>query len=316
MADRRKAPIEKGDLERMVLPSRAIYLSIRDTLCEARRLGLADAARSARKTLSGSAGADAKAMAVLETMWEAVSCLELAANAAIPWVDAQLPGPNGRWAEATLYDGSRVNRFFESSHNWSDVRFAALSAHRYYGSGDASMVELLKEAGFDDARFAKAFEAAEAATNRFLRERFQRLAQAWQFLKGYAASYEHGLLLVPSDYGEAVDAHEQPMAQPLIVWATRKDAAMWPEGHSAGELVDFAENIGGFAIDVADYVADARLRLVESLEFDEGEVYLGPLRNPISYWVTKGELSDETVALLDGMSIGWVNREEDRPTSG
>jgi hypothetical protein len=70
-------------------------------------------------------------MAVLETMWEAVSCLELAANTAAPWVDSQLPAPNGRWAEATLYDGSRVNRFFESSQNWSDVRFAALSAHRF-----------------------------------------------------------------------------------------------------------------------------------------------------------------------------------------
>lgn len=312
MPDRRRAPIEKGDLERIVLPSRAIYLAVRDTLCEARRLGLSDAVRAARKKLSGPASADERAMAVLETMWEAVSCLELAANTAAPWVDSQLPAPNGRWAEATLYDGSRVNRFFESSHNWSDVRFAALSAHRFYGSGDASTIEILEEAGFEDERFSKAFAEAEAATSRFLRERFRRLAEAWQFLKGYAASYEHGLLLVPSDYSDAVDEQEQAIEQPLIMWATRKEAAMWPEGHTTHEIVDFAENIGGFAIDLADYVADARLRLVESVEFEDGEVYLQEIRNPIPYWIKKGDLTEETIALLDGMSIRWADPDEDR----
>ncbi len=295
----------------MILPSRAIYLTVRDTLCEARRLGLQDAAKAARRKLSGSAEEDERAAAVLETMWEAVSCLELAANVAAPWVDPQLPAPNGRWAEATYYDASRVNRFFESSHNWTDERFAALSAHRFYGSGDASTVEVLKEVGFEDERFTHAFDEAEAATNRFLRERFQQLADTWQFLKGYAASYEHGMALVPSAYGQAVDGQEQPIPVALIVAATRKDAALWPEGHTPKEIVDFAENIGGFAIDLADYVADCRLRLVESLEFDDGEVYLREMRNPIPYWVNKGELSEETIALLDGMSINWAPVDPD-----
>jgi hypothetical protein len=191
------------------------------------------------------------------------------------------------------------------------MRFAALSAHRFYGSGDASTVEILKEAGFEDERFSKAFAEAEAATSRFLRERFQRLANAWQFLKDYAASYEHGLLLVPSDYSDVVDKQEQAIEQPLIAWATRKEAAMWPEGHTAREIVDFAENIGGFAIDLADYVADVRLRLIESLEFEDGEVYVKEIRNPIPYWIKKGDLSEETIALLDGMSIRWADAEED-----
>jgi hypothetical protein len=117
---------------------------------------------------------------------------------------------------------------------------------------------------------------------------------------------------VPSDYSEAVDEQEQAIEQPLITWATRKEAAMWPEGHTAHEIVDFAENIGSFTIDLADYVADARLRLVESLEFEDGEVYLKEMRNPIPYWVTKSELSEETIALLDGMSIRWTDPDEDR----
>jgi hypothetical protein len=294
----------------MILPSRAIFLTVRDTLCEARRLGLKDSVQAARRSLSGSASKDEDAAAVLETMWEAVSCLELAANLAALWVDPQLPAPNGRWAEATLYDPTRANRFFESSHNWTDERFAALSGHRVYGDGDASTLELLKQAGFEDQRFSTAFEEAEASTTKFLRESFQRLADGWQFLKGYAASYEHGLVLVPSAYGEAVDAHEEPIPVALIVSATRKDAAMWPEGHTAEEILDFAENIGGFAIDVAEHVADARLRLVESLEFEDGNVYMGQFRNPIPYWTKKGELSEQTIALLDGMSINWAEPTE------
>jgi hypothetical protein len=208
----------------MILPSRAIFLTVRDTLCEARRLGLKDSVQAARRSLSGFASKDEDAAAVLETMWEAVSCLELAANVAALWVDPQLPAPNGRWAEATLYDPTRANRFFESSHNWTDERFAALSAHRVYGDGDASMLELLNQAGFEDQRFSTAFEEAEASTTKFLRESFQRLADGWQFLKGYAPSYEHGLVLVPSAYGEAVDAHEESIPVALIVTATRKDA--------------------------------------------------------------------------------------------
>jgi hypothetical protein len=305
MAERRAAPIDPGDLDRMILPSRAIYLTVRDTLCEARRLGLADTVQAARRKLSSSAGQDDRSAAVLETMWEVVSCLELAANVAALWVDPQLPAPNGRWAEMTFYDPMRANRFFESSHKWDDERFAALSAHRLYGDGDSSTLEILKQVGFEDERFTTAFEEAEAATNRFLRKSFHRLADAWQFLKGYAASYEHGLILVPSAYGQAVDAQEEPISVALIVSATRKDAALWPEGQTAEEIVDFAENIGGFAIDLADYVADCRLRLVESLEFENGEVYMGEFRNPIPYWTKKGELSEETIALLDGMSINW-----------
>jgi hypothetical protein len=304
MVERRAAPIDPGDLDRMILPSRAIYLTVRDTLCEARRMGLADAVQAARHKLSGPTGQDDRSAAVLETMWEAVSCLELAANVAALWVDPQLPAPNGRWAEMTFYDPSRANRFFESSHKWTDERFAALSAHRL-SDGDSSTLELLKEAGFEDERFTTVFEEAESATSRFLRKSFRRLAEAWQFLKGYAASYEHGLILVPSAYGQAVDAQEEPISVALIVSATRKDAALWPEGQTAEEIVDFAENVGGFAIDLADYVADCRLRLVESLEFENGEVYMGEFRNPIPYWTTRGELSEETITLLDGMSINW-----------
>lgn len=312
MPDRLPAPEGVGDFDRTVLPSRAIFLTVRDVLCHARRLGLRDAVAAARRTLRQPADQDACGIATLETIWEAVSCLELAANVAAPWVDSQLQSPHGRWSETTRYDPTRVNRFYESSHNWTDERFAALSGHRFHDSGGTSIVDVLKEAGFEDERFAKVFIEAEDATTRFLRMRFETLSDAWQFFRGYAASYEHGLLIVPSEYGQAVNGQEEVIPQSLIVWATRKDAALWPEGHTAREIVDFAESVAGLAIDVADYVADCRLRLVEALEFSDGKVYLKDFRNPIPYWVTRDDLPAETLALLDGMSINWVRADPER----
>jgi hypothetical protein len=311
MNERLPAPEGIGDLARTILPSRAVFLTVRDMLCDARRVGLRDALAAARRADEQSADVDQRAAALLEVSWEAVSCLELAANVAAPWVDPQLQSPHGRWAETTRYDPSRVNRFYESSHNWTDERFAALSGHRFYDSEGASTVDVLREAGVEDERFTTAFAQAEAATTSFLRERFELLANAWQSLKGYAASYEHALLLVPSKYGQAVDGQERVIPQPMIAWATRKDGALWPEGHSASEILDYAEQVGDLAIDVADYVADCRLRIVEALEFEEGQVYLRAFQNPIPYWVRRGDLSAETLALLNAMSISWI--EPDAP---
>jgi hypothetical protein len=56
--------------------------------------------------------------------------------------------------------------------------------------------------------------------------------------------------------------------------------------------------------------SDARLRLVESVEFEDGNVYMGQFRNPIPYWTKKGELSEQTIALLEGMSINWAEPTE------
>lgn len=309
MADRVPAP-DIGDVDRVVLPSRALWITVRDMLCDARRAALADAVRAARRLAKKKeVDDDLLAATVLEAMWEAVSCLELAANVAAPWVDHQMDSSHGRWAEMTKYDPTRVNRFYESSHKWTDERFAALSGHRF--DDGQSLVDVLISAGFEDERFSAAFEQAETATTRFLRDRFEYLAAHWGSLRGYAAAYEHGLLLVPSAYGDAVDEKNQPLNPPLIAWATRKDAVLWPDDTTSTQLIDRAESAGGLAIDMADYVADARLRLVESLEFDGDKVFLRPLQNPIPYWVKKGDLSAETIAVLDRMRLNWVDREQD-----
>jgi hypothetical protein len=301
--DRVPAP-DIGDLPRTVLPSRALWLTVRDMLCDARRGALADSIRASRRLAKKTPiDADLLGSTVLEAMWETVSCLELAANVAAPWVDPQMHAVHGRWAEMTRYDPSRVNRFYESSHKWSDGQFAALSGHRF--DNGTSMVDVLSSVGFEDKRFTAAFEHAEVATARFLRDRFQYLASIWKWLRSYAAAYEHGLLLAPSAYGEAVDDHGKTVSPVLVVWATRKDGVEWPEGMMTAELIDHAESAGGLAIDLADYVADARLRLVESLEFDGDDVFLRPLQTPIAYWVKEGDLSAETMTLLDGMTLKW-----------
>jgi hypothetical protein len=309
VTDRVPAPDNIEDLQRTVLPSRALLVTVRDVLSDARRGALADTVRAARRMMkSANVDDDLLGATVLEAMWDAVSCLELAANVAAPWVDPTMEAVHGRWAEMTRYDPSRVNRFYESSHKWSDEQFAALSGHRF--DNGQSIVDVLRTAGFENERFTVAFEEAEIATARFLRGRFQYLASSWAGLRGYAAAYEHGLLLAPSEYGEAVDENDQPLSQALIVWATRKDGVHWPDGMSTNDLVAYAETSGGLAVDLADYVADARLRTVESLDFEGDAVFLKPLRNPVPYWVAKGDLSDETMALLDSTTLTWVEGDQ------
>jgi hypothetical protein len=204
------------DVQRNFLPTRALLLSVRDTLCPSRELALADALTAARQTLARQRPLDEVAAAIFAVMWESVSCLELAANVAAPWVDRQMGHlPHGRWAEMTRYDGGRANRFYESSHNWTDERFAYVSGHRFDEPPGTSILDALREGGFQDDRLDRAFAEAEAATTRWMRKKFEQLATRWHLLRSYGASYEHGLLLVPSAHAEAV-ARRTGWSHPML----------------------------------------------------------------------------------------------------
>src|SRR5215211_7442769 len=180
VAERIPAPEDLGDLRTFVLPSRACLLSVRDLLCATRRMALGESVQAARRLVQKkSATDDRRSAAALEVLWETVACLELAASVAAPWVDPQLQSPSGAWVEMTHYDPGRANRFYESSHKWTDARFAVLSAHRFRHGEDMSMLDTLIVEGLVDESMIAAFEEAEGATTRFLRERFETLADAW-----------------------------------------------------------------------------------------------------------------------------------------
>ena len=117
MADRIPAPADMPDARLMLLPSRACLLSVRETLCTARRAALVEAERMALEVIRKEHDGDRAQAAALACVWEAAACLELAANVAAPWVDPQVPSENGGWVEMTRYDAGRANRFYESSHN-------------------------------------------------------------------------------------------------------------------------------------------------------------------------------------------------------
>lgn len=315
MAERIRAPADLGDIRTFVLPSRALLLSVRDVLCVARRGALEDATRSARRTSAkASSSHDARSVAALEVLWEAVACLELAANAAAPWVDPQLQSPNGAWVEMTHYDAGRANRFYESSHKWTDERFAVLSAHRFRHGDDTSMLDALRAEGLTDDRMTAAFAEAEAATTRFLRERFETLATAWKDMRAYAAAFEHGMLFVPSAVGAVVDDEDAVIPHAIVVWQTRKDSSRGQVGDSVDDAIGAAEQAGQLAIDLAHHVVDARLRVVEALEFEGDDIYLRPWRDPFPYWFRRGDVSDETLELLErSVQIAWVSLEGTEP---
>ncbi|MFY9580125.1 MAG: hypothetical protein WAQ33_12455 [Gaiellaceae bacterium] len=311
MADRLPAPADLGDLQTVVLPSRACLLSIRDMLCDARRGGLADAVQAARRSLKKKADRDRQSAAALEAVWECVACLELAATVAAPWVDPQLPSPSGSWVEMTRYDPGRANRFYESSHKWTDERFGVLSAHRFRHGQDESLLDMLRDGGVTDERLLSAFAEAEAATAHLLRSRFETLAQAWKQMRAYAAAFEHGLLLVPSDAASIVDENDVIVPHAIIVCETRKDKALGEAGESVEAVIDAAEHAGDLAIDLADHVADSRLRVVETLEFDGDEVYLRPIfEDPFPFWIERDAVSPETLEILQSnIRLAWVRTE-------
>ncbi len=218
---------------------------------------------------------------------------------------------SGSWVEMTRYDPGRANRFYESSHKWTNDRFAVLSSHRFRHGQDESLLDMLRDGGVTDERLLAAFAEAEAATAQFLRSRFETLAQAWKQMRAYAGAFEHGLLFVPSDAASIVDQNDVIIPHAILAWDTRKDETRGHAGESIEAAIDAAEQAGTLAIDLADHVADSRLRIVETLEFDGDEVYLRPIfEDPFPFWIERDAVSPEALEVLQSnIRLAWVRAE-------
>jgi hypothetical protein len=302
------------DARLMLLPSRACLLSVRETLCTARRAALVDADRAATQVVRKGRDHDRAMAATLTCLWEATACLELAANVAAPWVDPQVPAQNGGWVEMTRYDRGRANRFYESSHKWDDDRFAVLSGHVFMHGSEQTLLEYLAQAGTIDPALIAAYEEAQRATASFLRSVFVELAHGWKQFRAYAAAYEHGLLFIPSDIGDVVDKDNNVIPHALMIFQTRIDASIGQVGDDLNPALEHAKHIGELACDVAEHVADSRLRSLEVLEFVGNEVFLKPWTNPFPYWFQRDAVSEETRALLErDVNLSWIRVEDSAP---
>lgn len=286
-------------------------MSIRDTLGPARRLSLTDSVRAARRapTRNDDTSRDIRSGLALACAWETYGCLELAANVAAPWVDPQVVSPDGPWTEMTRYHPQRANRFYEGSHKWHDDRFGVLSAHRF-GSDEPTFIELLRANSEVHPEVLAAYEEAEVATVRLLRRHFEQLAKAWHQLRRYSAAFEHGLLFVPASVGRVVSPDDEEIPHSMIVWQTRNDVISGYPGTSIDELVNACEEWGSLALEVAHYVTQSRLRPIEVLEFRDGGLYLGELKDPFPFWVDRDDVSPETLAVLrSDVRFEWIADE-------
>lgn len=300
------------NIHNTLLPSRACLTSVRDLACEARLIALKDAVRSARKLARNATDADAANVAAIACLWEAVNCMELAANTAAPWVDSQINVDNGPWVEMIRYDAGRANRFYESSHKWTDERFEVLSGHRARPHHEETLLTVLRdEVGIDEG-LADALQQAGLATAKFLRRRFLTLRAWWVVMRSYAAAYEHGCLFIPAAGASFIDEQDNPVPFSVMAWMTKKDEVLVDNEGTIDSVIDAAEAAGHLAIDLAHHVADARLRIVDSVGLSgSGNLQLGQWKDPFPYWFERGDVNDETLATLRrGFHIAWIREDE------
>ena len=115
---------------------------------------------------------------------------------------------------------------------------------------------------------------------------------------------------MPSAVGQVVNDRDELVPHAIVVWGTRRDASRGAIGDSVKGAVDGAEQVGLLAIDVAEHVADARLRVVDALEFEDGNVFLRPWQRPFPYWVKRGALTDEELGVLNRAQIAWIEETD------
>lgn len=130
-----------------------------------------------------------------------------------------------------------------------------------------------------------AIREAEDATITLLRPYLLALADAWEQYRRYFHAFKHGALVISREDFQLVDGAGAEIDPSLQVWLRRAgDGKAW--GHTElqpDEVVEQIRRTGVLALDIFDYLVDARLASVDLIEFnDDGSIRA--LRQPESLW--------------------------------
>lgn len=310
------------DSHRIVLPSRAFFLSWRDQTLPARRAALDDAVAHFEE-LEADTDPGFRDMAVLGVIGEALQPLEDLSYLGTGW-DRPYRGI-ATYVRATTYTRSTATNFWQESPKWDDARldvFAGLAGRDPETDVIVPLTEAFASHGISlEPEVQEALYAARAATTDRLRRLLRGLGKDWKQFSPYFLAYKHGGLAINRDDTGFVTDHVEelrdatPWHEPSIaVWTRggRKQELQADFNLSQAELVRYGAGAGRLAIDLIDAFLDSRLAVVETFEFDEaGEVVgIKPMQLPWTTWLREQDLDDRYWKRLGrGPRITWIAEE-------
>jgi hypothetical protein len=288
---------------KLLLPSRAYLLSVKDQTIPARRLALEDS-RAHFDAASEGHDPGLRDMALLGLIGDAMQALEDVAYIAEAFEKAPLTGL-AHYVAATVYSGFTPTAFYESLHKWPDERyhvFANFSVRDRETQVVTPLLDLMESRGVKvrgDER--QALSEAADATVELLKATLNGLATAWKQLGRYFHAYKHGGLVIHREDLSLVADDGAEIAPSIAVWYRRK-----PEGVGHGdtnltpeEVAREAEARGHLAVDLVEHIVNSNLALFNAVEFDkDGKLALKP---PIR----SAEADDGTTQTYHRFSLPW-----------
>lgn len=295
-----------------VLPERALLKGVMDVIVPTREqaLELVELQVAARRRGSSHKHRDRRAALAMDACWEATVAMELAARV-VKLVVEPAAVPSGKWVSLLHYESVKADQFFQCVHKLSDGQLEALAGVRAHDGNDwVFWPDQLFVDGSDSAAIS-ALRTAGRATGQHLKTVLLELAQRWKEFKRISHAAEHGFVYFPSEYASVVEADGTVVSFDVLALETQKDAGFGTEA-SWSDVVNAAASAARRALQLVTFVADVRLRFMDSLDCEAAD---GRLKSDWHfephYWFREEAVAPEMVDVLDaGFSVTWVTDAE------
>jgi hypothetical protein len=262
------------DPRTVLLPSRAYLRSFAEQNLPAREAALDDAVAHFEEA-AASEDLGWRDMALLGVIGEAMQLLEDLAYIGTAY-EKPLRGI-AHYVTATVYTDRTPNNFYSSLKKWDDTRLKVLLSLYGYHPQSYERVPLYSAPGLQERlepEDVEAIQEAERATVAHFHPILLHLAQEWEQFRRYFHAFKHGGLVINRDDVELVDEADVTGIASISVWLRKHEGT----GHgdtslSAEEVVDQVTKSARWALRVARYLVEARLRSFEAIKFaDDGSI--------------------------------------------
>jgi hypothetical protein len=269
----------------ILLPSRAYLLSVREQTLPARRLAFDDAVAHFMEAGDGP-DAGVRDMALLGLIGDALQIVEDIGYFATAY-SKPIPGI-AHYVSATIFNDRTPNNFYSSLKNRTTEELKVIAGLWLHDASNGVMLPIhdaLQLGNRLDGEDRAALLEAEDATVTLLRPFLLQLAYAWEVYRRYFHAFKHGGLIISRADFQLVDDTGADEETSLQIWLTRGgEGSAWGDTElTPTEVAEQVRRTGVLALDIFEYLLDARLGSVELIEFgDDGSVHA--LRQPGSFW--------------------------------